>query len=41
MQMAYSEDELNEHIEVINNTDAVPRMLHDDNMDPRNIVYPM
>lgn len=39
MQMAYSEDELNEHIEVINNTDAVPKMLHDDSLNPRDIIY--
>jgi nitrate reductase NapD len=39
MQMAYSEDELNEHMEVINNADVVPKMLHDENVDPRDIVY--
>ncbi len=39
MQMAYSEDELDEHIEVINSADAVPKMLNDDNIDPRDIVY--
>jgi nitrate reductase NapD len=39
MQMAYSEDELSAHMEVINNADVVPKMLNDDNMDPSNIVY--
>lgn len=39
MQMAYSEDELNEHMEVINNADVVPKMLNDDTIDPKDIVY--
>ena len=39
MQMAYSEDELNENIKVLNNADAVPAMLKDDNVDPNKIVY--
>lgn len=39
MQMAYSEDELNAHMEVINNADVVPKMLNDDDLDPRDIVY--
>ncbi len=39
MQMAYSEDELNEHMEVLNNADAVPKMLNDDNVDPDKIIY--
>ncbi|MDB2405460.1 chaperone NapD [Arcobacteraceae bacterium] len=39
MQMAYSEDELDEHIEVLSNSDAVPKMLNDDNIDPENIIY--
>ena len=30
MQMAYSEDELNAHMEVIENGDAVPRILDDE-----------
>ncbi len=30
MQMAYSEDELDEHMEVINNRDAVPKILQAD-----------
>ncbi len=39
MQMAYSEDELDEHIEILENSDAVPKMLNDDNIDPENIIY--
>ena len=39
MQMAYSEDELNEHMEVINNADVVPRMLNDENITAKNIIY--
>jgi len=39
MQMAYSEDELDSHMKVINESDVVPKMLNDDDMDPNNIVY--
>ena len=39
MQMAYSEDELDEHIEVLNQADAVPKMLNDENIDPDKILY--
>lgn len=39
MQMAYSEDELDEHIEVLNSKDAVPKMLNDDEMRVEDIVY--
>jgi len=40
MQMAYSEDELDEHMEVINNRDAVPKILQDtDNADVDKVVY--
>lgn len=39
MQMAYSEDELDEHIEVLNNADMVPKMLNDENVDVKNILY--
>ena len=39
MQMAYSEDELNAHMEVINNADVVPKMLNEENVDPKDIVY--
>jgi len=39
MQMAYSEDELDSHMEVINNSDVVPKMLNDDDIDVKDIVY--
>jgi nitrate reductase NapD len=39
MQMAYSEDELNEHMEVLDNADAVPKMLNDDNIDLDKVIY--
>jgi len=39
MQMAYSEDELDEHMEVLNNADAVPKMLNEDDIDPSHILY--
>jgi len=39
MQMAYSEDELDENMEVLKNADAVPKILNDDNMDPTKIIY--
>jgi len=39
MQMAYSEDELDEHMEVINASDAVPKMLNDDTVDVKDIIY--
>ncbi|TLP37063.1 chaperone NapD [Arcobacter arenosus] len=39
MQMAYSEDELDEHIEVLENADLVPKMLNDENIDPNKIMY--
>ncbi len=39
MQMAYSEDELNEHMEVLDNADAVPKMLNDDNIDLNKVIY--
>ena len=39
MQMAYSADELEEHIEIIDNAEIVPKMLNDDSIDPRDIVY--
>ncbi len=39
MQMAYSEDELDEHIEVLENADLVPKMLNDENVDPNKIMY--
>ena len=39
MQMAYSEDELDAHMEVINNQDVVPKMLNDDDIQVKDIVY--
>ncbi len=39
MQMAYSEDELDSHIEVLNNSSAVPKMLNDDNIKVEDIIY--
>lgn len=39
MQMAYSEDELDAHMEVIANGDAVPKMLNDEDMELSNIQY--
>jgi nitrate reductase NapD len=39
MQMAYSEDELDAHMEVIANGDAVPKMLNDDTVDISQIKY--
>jgi nitrate reductase NapD len=39
MQMAYSEDELNRHMEVIDNANVVPKMLNEEITDSRDIVY--
>lgn len=39
MQMAYSEDELDAHMEVIANGDAVPKILNDDSVDFTNMTY--
>ncbi|DAB29448.1 MAG TPA: nitrate reductase [Sulfurimonas sp. UBA12504] len=39
MQMAYSEDELDAHMEIINNSDVVPKMLNDDTIRAEDIVY--
>lgn len=39
MQMAYSEDELDDHMDVLENSDAVPHMLHDDDLRPEDIIY--
>jgi nitrate reductase NapD len=40
MQMAYSEDELDEHMEVINNRDVVPKILKNtENADVDKVVY--
>jgi nitrate reductase NapD len=39
MQMAYSEDELDEHMEVLKNQDVVPKMLNDDTIEAKDIIY--
>ncbi len=39
MQMAYSEDELDANMEVLNNADVVPKMLNDDSIEAKDIVY--
>ena len=39
MQMAYSEDELSSHMEVLDNAEVVPKMLNKEDVDPRDIVY--
>ncbi len=39
MQMAYSEDELDAHMEVLENSDAVPIILHERDIKPEDIIY--
>lgn len=39
MQMAYSEDELEANMKKLENSDLVPKMLNDDNLDPKDIIY--
>ncbi len=39
MQMAYSEDELDANMQKLENSDLVPKMLNDEDMDPRDIIY--
>jgi nitrate reductase NapD len=39
MQMAYSEDELDANIKVINESDAVPNMLKNENIEIDRITY--
>ena len=39
MQMAYSEDELSSHMEVLENADAVPKVLNDKDILAHEIVY--
>ena len=38
MQMAYSQEELDSHLEVLETSDAVPRVLNED-VKPEDIVY--
>lgn len=39
MQMAYSEDELDANMERMNNADLVPKILNDDDVKLKDIVY--
>lgn len=39
MQMSYSEDELNSHIDVLENQDAVPKVLKQKDVALEDIVY--
>ncbi len=41
MQMSYSEDELDRHMKVLNNSDAIPKVLKGDTtkIDPSTVVY--
>jgi len=39
MQMAYSEDELDANIRVINESDAVPTVLNEEDVDIDRVVY--
>lgn len=39
MQMTYSEDELDEKIKILENEDAVPKMLNDDSLRAEDIKY--
>ncbi len=39
MQMAYSEDELEANMQRLENADLVPKMLNDNDIDPKDIVY--
>ena len=39
MQMAYSEDELDANMKVINESDAVPKVLNDADVDVERVVY--
>ena len=39
MQMAYSEDELDEQIEFIDNRNAVPKILNKEDVDVDRVVY--
>ena len=41
MQMSYSEDELDRHMKVLENADAIPKVLDQDTtkIDPSTVVY--
>ena len=39
MQMSYSEEELSNHMEVLENADLVPKILNDKDIKVEDIVY--
>jgi nitrate reductase NapD len=39
MHMSYSEDELDRHMEVLDNCDAVPKILNDNDAKVKDIIY--
>lgn len=39
MQMAYSEDEIDSHMEVLSTSEVVPKVLNDDEIAVEDIVY--
>lgn len=39
MQMAYSEEELSAHMDILENQDAVPKVLNEENINPKDLVY--
>lgn len=39
MQMSYSQDELSTHLEVLENSDAIPKVLKEKEVKPEDIVY--
>ncbi|MEN5387189.1 chaperone NapD [Aliarcobacter skirrowii] len=39
MQMSYSEEELSHHMQVLENSDAVPKVLNDKDINVEDIVY--
>ncbi|MDX4061122.1 chaperone NapD [Aliarcobacter skirrowii] len=39
MQMSYSEEELSRHMQVLENSDAVPKVLNDKDINVEDIVY--
>lgn len=39
MQMSYSEDELSKHMQVLENADAVPKVLNDKDVKVEDIIY--
>ena len=39
MQMAYSEDELDKNMEIMNNSDVVPTGINDESISPEQVIY--